>query len=286
MTAELTIQNSAGQSVSKFCLKMKPFMENPGFYHVAKQILGHVDFSTLTQCREVSRNWLNFVDFHLFWWKLKLRQIKAKVKCLKTYPRWNKIFYHFENNADNDNARSFVEFMHQFLKEGNTEYKTPFAYANQVQNWDFVQILLSTPYDFEEKLNDSNTILHILCQSGHISLLQIVLNAQNLNFNITDDYGNTPLHVACCSGQFEVVKLLLQIKSVDVNATSDDGWTPLHESVFIENSQIVELFLQNAKNLGLNTNVADVNGNTPLNLATEIKNKEIVELFRKYIVDQ
>ena len=46
------------------------------------------------------------------------------------------------------------------------------------------------------------------------------------------------------------------------------------------------LFLQNAKNLGINTNIADVNGNTPLNLALQSENKEIVGLFRKYIVDQ
>ena len=261
---------------------MDSFIENPGFYQVAMQILGHLDMWTLTQCREVSRNWLNFVDFNQSWWQLKIRKIKTKVKFLKAYPKWNKVFYHFEHNADIDQTKYFVEFLHTFLKEsGNSKYKTPFAYANQVQNWDFIQSLLSIPYDFEERLNDSSGILHTICQSGQVSLLQTVINVGILDLNITDDYGNTPLHVACCSGQYELVKLLLE-NNVDVNATSDDGWTPLHEAVYIESTEIVDLLLQNAKKFELKTTIEDVNGNTPLKLALENHSLEIVQLFRQY----
>ena len=193
---------------------MDSLIENPGFYHVAIKILENLDFGSLSQCRQVSTCWQEFVDLHMKWWRQTIRKLKSKVRFLKNYPKWRKIFYHFETSqkVKYEDLQCFVRFLQLFLQNtNNSQHKTLFAYANEIQDWDFINLLLRIPYDFEERLNDSNGILHIICQAGKAESLMTVLEIGILDFNVTDAYGNTPLHIACCHGHLDIVKIFVFI---------------------------------------------------------------------------
>lgn len=265
---------------------MENLMSNPGFCHLGIKILKSLDFDTLTQCRLVSPTWSDFIDVFLFWWRQKLKKSKLNVNFLKTHPKWKKVFFHMETKSKFDEVKSFVANLQKFMQETkNSPYKTLFSHATTTQNWDFVQFLLSIPHDFEEKLSDSNAILHIIAQAGKVTLLKTVIDVGILDFNVRDDYGNTPLHVACSHGHYEIVKTLLiyaRYLNIDVNPRSDDGWTPLHEAVYFEENEIVKLMLHLSKMLQLNHNLPDNDGKTPLKLAIENNSAEIVKLFQTF----
>merc|ERR1711978_44841 len=65
-----------------------------------------------------------------------------------------KIFYHFETSqkVKYEDLQCFVRFLQLFLQNtSNSPHKTLFAYANEIQDWDFINLLLRIPYDFEER---------------------------------------------------------------------------------------------------------------------------------------
>ena len=265
---------------------MEKLLKNPGFCHLAVKILQNVDFDTLTRCRLVSTVWMDFIDVFLFWWRQKLRKSKLNVKFLKTHPKWKKVFFHMETKSNLAEIKAFVASLQKFMEETkNSPYQTLFSHATASQNWEFIQFLLAIPHDFEEKLSDSNAILHIIAQAGKLTLLKTVIDVGILDFNVKDDYGNTPLHVACSHGHYEIVKTLLiyaKYLGIDVNATSDDGWTPLHEAVYFEHHQIVNLMLHYSKMLHLKPHLSDNDGKTPLKIAIENNSLEIVKLFQTF----
>ena len=47
-------------------------------------------------------------------------------------------------------------------------------------------------------------------KGGHEAVVQMLLERDDVNPNITDRYGETPLHIAACEGYEGVVKMLLE----------------------------------------------------------------------------
>ncbi|KAG9403724.1 hypothetical protein AC1031_005214 [Aphanomyces cochlioides] len=105
--------------------------------------------------------------------------------------------------------------------------------------------------------------LHIVCESGRLNVLNLLLSVPSIDVNARTPYNETPLYFACQHGHVEVVRLLLARPETNVNMTSGNHWSPLHsasENGFVE---VVQLLLSRPE--------IEVNGmawrRTPLQLA-------------------
>jgi ankyrin repeat protein len=70
------------------------------------------------------------------------------------------------------------------------------------------------------------TPLMFAAKTGHLTTVQALLSASEININARNIDGATALHVAAGNGKDEVVKVLIQ-KNADVNISTKNGWTPL-----------------------------------------------------------
>ncbi|CCX11360.1 ankyrin repeat-containing domain protein [Pyronema domesticum] len=70
-----------------------------------------------------------------------------------------------------------------------------------------------------------STALIEACNSGHESIVRLLLNRDDILVNQTDNGNNTALMIGCRNGRVSSVKLLLGRKDIDVILKNNDGKT-------------------------------------------------------------
>ena len=78
--------------------------------------------------------------------------------------------------------------------------------------------------------NEGKSPLHLACQHGHLTVVQLILQSQQYFKDVLeagDKKGNTSLHLACMGGKKSIVKELI-MKGVNAKTTNVDRRTPLH----------------------------------------------------------
>ena len=86
------------------------------------------------------------------------------------------------------------------------------------------------------------TPLHTVCKNGNLNKLNKLLEEDDVDIDVQDNFGWTPLHEACIHKRFECVKLLLE-HGAEVNIQSDNNDTPLHDACAKDSADIVKLLL-------------------------------------------
>jgi ankyrin repeat protein len=142
--------------------------------------------------------------------------------------------------------------------------------------------------------SDKNTPLHRALRSfspnwGDISVLDYLLNQNDINVNIKGDYGFTLLHTACAKVNdlsLDVFKLLIEKHGADVNAQAYNKDTPLHKALYSfkpsgHRDMTVLTYLLNQNDI--NVNIKGWNGETLLHLACQQINDLSFDVFKLLI---
>lgn len=100
-------------------------------------------------------------------------------------------------------------------------------------------------------------------EKGDLETVKEILKTNPLIVNKTDSDGYTALHRASYSGHLEMVELLLQ-RGGNIHSTTDDGWQPLHCAVRWNNLEISKRLIAKKANV----NALTKGRQTPLHFAS------------------
>ena len=166
-------------------------------------------------------------------------------------------------------------------KNGNQ----PLHFAVEQTNINIGKELLSCGANVNCLNNKGKTPLHcddmsiIWGDRTAVHVVSVIVKA-GFDVNIADGDGNSCLHLACEAGLTSTVELLL-VYNADVLTINSDGQTPLHKaasSYFVWNSpEVCELLMEK----GAKVNAVDGNGDTPLHVA--LQHQENMETARVLI---
>jgi hypothetical protein len=121
------------------------------FPMVAQQLFGQLDTENLVNCRNVSRNWQEFIDDQKFY-------TIQKIGILSKLPEfdWQKIFKHINHEAVTEFGEIVSKFFQPLYKETKT---TPMHFIAKVGNINIAQNYLKSNPIIENTQNGSGLTL-------------------------------------------------------------------------------------------------------------------------------
>ena len=190
-------------------------------------VLQHLDFKTLVKCRQVSREWRDFIDTFL-WDRFLVSQIGQKMMLLGKKQRYlqsnSDIMNILRVAAGVDNYEKRLGIARIYLRhaeEKNPEDddgRSPLQSAVSAGEIGMYKL-------FSDHLVDKNhfitkgyyakgfSLLHLAARSGHLEICQfiifIIANTEDKNPVTKNDCKLTPLHEAARSGEVEICKLII-----------------------------------------------------------------------------
>ena len=75
-------------------------------------------------------------------------------------------------------------------------------------------------------------------------MCKLLIEEQNVNVDLSNDYGTTPLHLASKLGHLEICRFLCKYVS-DINTLDKDGlWSQIHCAILGGNLNVCKLLLE------------------------------------------
>uniref|UniRef100_A0A7E4VBG3 Ion_trans domain-containing protein n=1 Tax=Panagrellus redivivus TaxID=6233 RepID=A0A7E4VBG3_PANRE len=138
-------------------------------------------------------------------------------------------------------------YNHLVVKEFATEYGlTPLHLASQSGHDSLVRMLLNQGVQVDATSTTMNVIpLHLAAQQGHIAVVGMLLSRSTQQQHAKDWRGRTPLHLAAMNGHYEMVSLLIAQGS-NINVMDQNGWTGMHFATKAGHINVVKLFVDSS----------------------------------------
>ncbi|KJH52965.1 ankyrin repeat protein [Dictyocaulus viviparus] len=138
-------------------------------------------------------------------------------------------------------------YNHHVVKEFATEYGfTPLHLAAQSGHDSLVRMLLNQGVQVDATSTTMNVIpLHLAAQQGHIAVVGMLLSRSTQQQHAKDWRGRTPLHLASMNGHYEMVSLLIAQGS-NINVMDQNGWTGMHFATKAGHLNVVKLFVKSS----------------------------------------
>ncbi|MCJ1384636.1 hypothetical protein MMC17_007754, partial [Xylographa soralifera] len=178
-------------------------------------------------------------------------------------------------------SRSFSIWFRVYF-EANNYTDMPFGMTNILVGAMFghvavVSLLLEgEDVQVDSKDNYGQTPLSWAAEEGHEAVVRLLLKQKNVQADSKDKYGQTPLSLAARQGHVAVVKLLLQRKDVQADSKDAKGQTPLSWAAIIGHVAVVKLLLQRED---VQADSKNNTGQTPLSLAARHGHVAVVKLL-------
>ena len=126
--------------------------------------------------------------------------------------------------------------------------------------------------NYELQFYQGYTPIHIASENGHLSIVEYLIEKQNIDKDIKGRYGKTPLHYACLNGHLPIVKYLIS-KGSNVEAIDSHKKTPLHYACEEGHLPIVQYLVSK----DVNIEAKDDEEKTPLHYACEFCHLPVIE---------
>jgi ankyrin repeat protein len=169
----------------------------------------------------------------------------------------------------------------ELTQEDSTEY---LLQAAQNGNKAEVERVLSTGrVDINSHSGFRNeTALHKATRSGHLEVVEMLLERPDIKVDAVTSGSKTVLHLAAESGQLKMMQLLLERTRIDIDAAGYRGETALHIAAEGGSLDIVQELLKKHANINKMDGIKD----SALHKAAEQGHFEIVQEILQWAVDQ
>ena len=268
-------------------VRLDDLVLNRGLQHLARYIFKHLNYQSLANCRLVSKDWKEFIDFHcdnLFAnWKLSLSQL-SKCKSVKIrldiFDFWQEFFSEFwslkdchpdffanldylGNHVSLFSLEKIIIFMNEYystMEKGEPYFDSPLHYAAHHKRFDIFEIIRQTPMD---------------------------INIENAHTSRDSVLHSTLLGEACDLGQLEVIEYFINLqrnglKKIDFNKRIDQSYHLFHQVCMSTNPDLVRLFLKHADAIQMDLNIWERQDGSPfMKCAFRGKSLEILEILLK-----
>ena len=282
-------------------IEPQPYLEdlanNQGLSHLVNHIFGYLEVQDLAKCRIASRSLKNVVDNHKQWWILQLENIRKTPTIFVDYkangkpsiegmiedkvPNWKITNDHFAKHESTERLRTYVTYMLDYFNSRTKSRSSPFLYAVARGHVNFVQLLINTPTDFNQRDVSGYTALRRACHKNHIEILQLLINCsdkKNIDFNAKDNKGHTLFHAACKNANVGAVELIVNqvtSKNIDIFQLAKDKLDIFHFAVCNPDPKVPKYIFEKFKDSFCETK--DIDGWSVLHYAIRYGKKETID---------
>ena len=123
--------------------------------------------------------------------------------------------------------------------------------------------------------------LHQACESGHDSIVSILLAHPGIDVNAKDDSGKTPFFTACDMGSTSCVRLLLQDQLVMIDEPDNDGGTSLRRAAYCGHYDVIKLWIASGREMDLGK-PGDIYKTDVIGAAKKYRRTEVVTLLERF----
>ncbi|XP_048249079.1 uncharacterized protein LOC124117618 isoform X2 [Haliotis rufescens] len=142
-----------------------------------------------------------------------------------------------------------------------------------------VKLLVSQGADIRLRDEQNNSVLHLACFGGNISIVKYLLACKCTDINCLGSQGRTAIMITALDAKPALFELLLS-KKADITLTDDDNNTVLHHACQGGNYSIVNILISK-----ININTSGKHGWTPVMFAAWAGRKDMFELLVKQNAD-
>ena len=195
---------------------MEQFFTNPGFAHIADEILSYLDHRTLLGCRLVSSAFKKFLDNPKLW----LRRCKQVSMSDKDESKWRKVI-EFLNNTDGINFDKILNQVTLYLMKMSKSFyniQSPIHCSARKGDLDLLKLALEIKkvetsdqycqdYDFDHK----RTPMDLAAQYGHLEVFKYLEKYMRYTkYHLSVALPCDPIFRAIGYGQAQIVKYCAQ----------------------------------------------------------------------------
>ncbi len=131
--------------------------------------------------------------------------------------------------------------------------------------------------------HDGESLLHVAAKTGNVEIVQTILATKRVDINKKTSQGDTPLKIAFEYGHVGIIRELLKSDKINVKEIDDQGDTILHLAAQKGELAIVKELI---KDNYINVNEKNVAGDTPLHRAVATSKLDVVnELLKVEDID-
>ena len=151
---------------------------------------------------------------------------------------------------------------------------TPLLIACECGFLPIIEYLISKGANIYAHNGSGKCSIHCATEFNQLSIIQYLIEKQNVNIDIKSPFGYSPLHIACQKGFLPIIEYLIS-KGANIEAKNRIEGTPLHCACENGHIQIIDFLISK----GANIEAKNGHGKTPLHYAFIKKHIQTIEFL-------